>query len=126
MSPTSALVEMSSTSQADAFKFAKLKGSNYSTWSEHMQAALQSKYLWLIVNGTETRPTEPPATRPAAMSLTEYRAKKKDYLDWLLRNEAAQGVIKGACEDSQLPHVKDAMSAKSMWATVRATLETEG
>jgi hypothetical protein len=36
----------------EAFKFAKLKGTNYSTWSEHMQAVLQAKYLWLVVKGT--------------------------------------------------------------------------
>jgi hypothetical protein len=30
-------------------------------------------------------------------------------------DEAAQGVMKGACEDSQLPHVKDCTSAKEMW-----------
>jgi hypothetical protein len=76
MSPESEPLEMSYTSEA--FKFAKLKGSNYSRWSEHMQAALQAKYLWLIVNDTETRPTEPPATRPKDMTLAEYKAEKRN------------------------------------------------
>jgi len=47
---------MASTSEA--FKFAKLNGVNYATWAHHMQAALQAKYLWLIVKGSETRPAD--------------------------------------------------------------------
>src|ERR1700675_344785 len=117
MSPASDRLGMSTSS--DAFKFEKLKGSNYSSWSEHMQAALQSKYLWLIVKGTETSPSEPAATRPKEMLVAEYKAEKKEYLEWQLRDEAAQGVMKGACEDSQLPHVKDSKSAKEMWDSLR-------
>ena len=83
-----------------------------------MQSALQSKYLWLIVKGTETCPLAPPAARPATMSATEYKAERKENLDWLLRDEAAQGVMKGACEDSQLPHVKSCSTAKEMWDTL--------
>jgi hypothetical protein len=76
-------------------------------WSDHMQSALQAKYLWLLVKGTESCPTEPTTTKPAAQTLSEYKADKREYLDWLLRDEAAQGVIKAACEYLQLPHVKN-------------------
>jgi len=117
MSPESGPFEMSNTSQA--FTFAKLNGANYATWADHMQAALQSKYLWLIVKGSETRPAEPLATRPTATSQKDYKEEKRDYLDWSLRDEAAQGNIKNACEDSQLPHIKDATSAKHMWDTLK-------
>jgi hypothetical protein len=106
-------------STSEAFKFAKLKGANYSTWANHMQSALQSKYLWLIVKSTETCLPAPLATRPTAQTISEYKAERKDYLNWLLRDEAAQGVMKGACEDSQLPHVKDCESAKEMWDTLK-------
>jgi hypothetical protein len=59
MSPAHELLYMST---AEVFKFAKLKGANYSTWANHMQSALQSKYLWLIVKGTETCPPAPLVT----------------------------------------------------------------
>jgi hypothetical protein len=37
----------------------------------------------------------------------------------LLRDEAAQGIMKSACEDSQLPHIRDCTSAKHMWDILR-------
>jgi hypothetical protein len=49
----------------------------------------------------------------------EYKAECKEHLDWLLRDEATQGIMKSACEDSQLPHVKDCMSVKDMWNTLK-------
>jgi hypothetical protein len=111
MSPASEPFEMSTTT---GVFFAKLKGTNYSTWADHMQAALQAKYLWLIVKGTEACPPTPPDAKPAATTLTEYKAERKEHLDWLLRDEAAQGIMKGACKDSQLPHVKDSTSGLSV------------
>ena len=45
---------------SDAFKFPKLNGSNYSSWSGHMKSALQSKFLWLIVTGEEEQVPEAP------------------------------------------------------------------
>jgi hypothetical protein len=50
---------------------------------------------------------------------TEYKAKCKEHLNWLLRDKDAQGIMKSVCEDSQLPHVKDCMSAKHMWDILR-------
>jgi hypothetical protein len=110
---------MSLHSTAEAFKFPKLKGSNYSTWSDHMQSALQAKYSWLLLKGTESCPTEPTTTKPAAQTLSEYKADKKECIDWLLCDEAAQGVIKGACEDSHLPHIKNCTTSKELWEALR-------
>ena len=117
MSPASGPFKISPTSEA--FIFAKLKGTNYSTWADHMQSALQAKYLWLIVKGTETCPPAPPAIKPATTTATEYKTERNEHLDWLLRDEATQGIMKGACEDSQLPHVKDSTSARDMWNTLK-------
>jgi hypothetical protein len=99
--------------------FTKLKGTNYATWADHMQSTLQAKYLWLIVKGTETCPPAPPATRPTMTTAAEYKAECKEHLDWLLRDEAAQGIMKSACDSSQFPHVKDCTSAKDMWNTLK-------
>ena len=118
MSPARELLDMATTS-SEAFKFMKLKGANYSMWADHMQSALQSKYLWLIVTSKEPSPPEPASIKPANLTAAEYKAEKKEYLDWLLRDEAAQGAMKGACEDSQLPHVKDTKTSKEMWDTLK-------
>jgi hypothetical protein len=106
-------------SSSEAFKFPKLKKNNYSMWAGNMQSALQSKYLWLVVKGTEICPTAPTATISAGQTAVEYKAEKKEYLDWLLRDEAAQGVMKGACNNLQLPYVKNCKSAKDMWDTLK-------
>jgi hypothetical protein len=116
MSPVSDQLKMSSS---EAFKFPKLKGNNYSTWASNMQSALQSKYLWLVVKGIEICPIAPTATISAGQPAAEYKAEKREYLDWLLRDEAAQGVMMGACENSQLPYVKNCKSAKEMWDTLK-------
>jgi hypothetical protein len=75
--------------------------------------------LWLVVKGIETCPIVPTATISAGQTAAEYKAKKREYLDWLLRDEAAQGVMTGACENSQLPYVKNCKSAKEMWDTLK-------
>jgi hypothetical protein len=62
MSPESEPLKI--LSMSEAFVFTKLKGTNYMMWADHMQSALQAKYLWLIVKGTETCPPAPPAKRP--------------------------------------------------------------
>jgi hypothetical protein len=106
-------------SSSEAFKFPKLKGNNYSTWAGNIQSALQFKYLWLVVKGTEICPTAPTATISASQTAAEYKAEKREYLDWLLRDKVAQGVMKGACETSQLPYVKNCKLAKDMWDTLK-------
>ncbi|KAF9225001.1 hypothetical protein BS17DRAFT_60383, partial [Gyrodon lividus] len=36
-----------------------LTGTNYSTWAEEMKALLCSKGLWMLVDGRESRPSDP-------------------------------------------------------------------
>jgi hypothetical protein len=50
---------------------------------------------------------------------TEYKAEYKEHFDWLLRDKATQGIMKSACEGSQLPYVKDCTSAKDIWNTLK-------
>jgi hypothetical protein len=70
-----------------------------------MQAELQSRYLWLIVSGREHCPAQPADVKPQSLLVAEWKLEKKEYLDWLLRDEAAQGLMKGAAESSQWLHV---------------------
>ena len=79
-----------------------------------MKAALQARYLWLIVSGEEKKPVAPATTKPDVQSLAEWKAEKKELLDWMQRDQAAMGLMKGAVELSQLPHIWDSSSAKAM------------
>src|SRR5271154_3005083 len=119
MGPASDLLNSSSS---DAFKFPKLNGSNYASWSGHMKSALQSKYLWLIVTGDEDCPTDAAVNAKDA----DKHAARKDKLEWKLRDQAAMGNIKGACENSQLSFVEkdDILSAKKMWEELKNVHQT--
>ena len=116
MSPASDLLNSSS----DAFKFAKLNGTNYPSWVGHMKAALQSKYLWLIITGDESCPPEAAPTASDA----EMRAIRKERLEWMLRDQAAMGNIKGACEESQLPFIETVTTSKEMWEELKKVHQT--
>lgn len=59
-----------------------------------MQAALQSRLLWLLVKGDEPCPSKPSDVKPAPEMITEWKAEKREHLDWLLRDQAAQGLMK--------------------------------
>src|SRR5262245_11811175 len=119
MGPASDLLTSPSN---DAFKFPKLNGTNYSSWSGYMKSALQSKYLWLIVTGDEDRPPDAAADAKD----TEKRTVRKERLEWKLRDQAAMGNIKGACENSQLPFVEreTITSAKAMWNELKKIHQT--
>ena len=72
MGPAS-LLGMSSLSGSDAFKFSKLTGTNFTEWNELMKAALQARYLWLVVSGDETCPAKPSETKPTDLTAAEWK-----------------------------------------------------
>ena len=118
MSPASDLLESSS----NVFKFAKLNGMNYPTWSGSMKSALQSKYLWLIIaSNKECPPEADEATTDAEKCLSQ-----KERLDWKLRDQAAMGNIKGACKMLQLPFIeKDTVTTSAeMWKELKKVHQT--
>jgi len=49
---------------SDTLYFPKLNGSNYDSWATNMKSALQSRFLWLYVNGEEDMPTVVKSTFP--------------------------------------------------------------
>ena len=49
---------MSSEDPKSVHSVTKLTSTNYATWKGEMKAYLRVKGLWLLVNGTETRPTD--------------------------------------------------------------------
>jgi len=100
---------------SEAFKFPKLNVQNYANWSVHMQSALQAKYLWLIVNGTETCPQKPDDKKPDNVSMADWKVEMREYIEWMSRDEVAQGLMRGAVEESQWPHVTASKTSKEMW-----------
>jgi hypothetical protein len=88
------------SSSYEAFKFPKLNGQNYATWAVHMQSALQSKYLWLVVKGTEVGPMVPSDAPAEGVTAAEHKALRKEYIIWVSRDEAAQGLMGGASEET--------------------------
>ena len=122
MSPVSDLLKMSGSTSSEAFKFPKLNGTNYPSWQGDMKSALQAKYLWMIVTGDEECPPEPDPQLKAA----ELKAAKKERLEWLLRDQAAQGTIKNACENTQLPYLAKSTitTSENMWDELKRVHET--
>ena len=118
MSPAHDLLD----SPSEAFKFLKLNGLNYSSWIGHMKSALQSKYLWLIVNGDEDCPLEADLTASDA----ERQLVWKERLNWKLCDQMAMGNIKRACESLQLPFIKRDMvtTSKEMWEELKKVHQT--
>ena len=96
----------------DSLRFAKLNGQNYTTWAIHMRSALQSKYLWALVKGRETRLASL-VTPPGGPALSaEETARVQTLIDeWEAKDEAAQGLMYGSTDESQWPHVSDCKTA---------------
>jgi hypothetical protein len=67
----------------------------------------------------EIYPTAPTTTISVGQTAVEYKAEKREYLDCLLRDEVAQGIMKGVCENLQLPYVKNCKLAKDIWDTLK-------
>ena len=113
--PASGLLNAALSGSGDAFKFTKLNGKNYVLWAEHMKATLQSHYLWLIVTGDEEQPLKLSSAKSEGPAKSTWKAKKKEYLECTLQDQAAQGLMKSAAESSQWPHMADKTTTKAMW-----------
>jgi hypothetical protein len=83
-----------------------------------MQLALQSHLYWLIVTGDEEVP-ENPNESSLLVTDAQKKAVKKEWIKWLLRDQAMMGYIKGACEDVQLPYIVECKTLKEMWAKLK-------
>jgi len=44
--------------------FPKLNGNNYYAWADNMMSALQTRLLWLVVDGQRPSPPKPSANSP--------------------------------------------------------------
>ena len=98
----------------DGFRFSKLNGQNYATWAVHMENALASKYLWMIVDGSEVCPAKPTFLDPLTLTDAECAAHR-EFLDWTARDKAASGIIRNGCEVSQWPHTIACKTSKEVW-----------
>ena len=81
---------------------------------------MQAKQLWLVVTGEEFSPEKPAETKPDSISAVDYKAEQKEYLEWLLKDQAAQGLMKSMAKNTQWPHVKGKKTLKEMWDAWKA------
>jgi hypothetical protein len=116
MSHDSDLLNMSTSSYSESFRFPKLNGSNYPTWSVHIQSALCSRMLWLIVNETDTKSPKP---KEATMGASEFRTARREWIEWIKKDEAVMGSILAACEDLQHAFILHCESSALMWAALK-------
>ncbi|CDO72101.1 hypothetical protein BN946_scf184962.g44 [Trametes cinnabarina] len=117
MSPADAL-EMSSTGTSSELRFAKLNSENYREWAINMKATLKLKMLWRIIDGSELEPAKPKGTSPSDPTTAKaWKAMQKEYMDWLLRDDTAQGTMLIAADKSAQTHIVDCKNAKEMWDT---------
>src|ERR1700719_3411955 len=112
-------------SDMDSLRFTKLNGQNYATWAIHMRSALQSKYLWALVKGKETRPVSPVAAPGGPAPSAEEIARVEALIDeWEAKDKAAQGLMYRSTDESQWPHVSDCKTAIEMWDTWKQIHQT--
>jgi len=102
------------SSSSESFKSPKLGGLNYPAWSVHMQSMLQSHEHWLIVTGDEEA-LEKPDLASILHMMAQLKTMKKEWLEWLSRDQAATDYMKRACKDSQLPYIVECQTSKDMW-----------
>src|ERR1700731_1509855 len=112
MRPTMGSFKMSSS--GDVFKFTRLNGQNYAIWSVHMENTLSSKYLWMVVDGSEPRP-ESPVTKEGTPFTEAECAQLREVQDWIAKDKAASGIIRNGCEVSQWPHIQGCQTSRDIW-----------
>ena len=87
------------------FKFDKLDGTNYATWSLRMQMTLMQQDLWAVVS------------KDLAASLTPEEGTK---------DQKALALIGLGISDALLLHVRDVASARQAWQNLKETYEGKG
>ena len=80
-----------------------------------MKSILQAKYLWLVVMGTETCPERPADPSLESALSDEDHTRLREYLDWVTRDGAAQGLMHSSMDEMQWPHVSCCKTSKEMW-----------
>ncbi|UYV78672.1 hypothetical protein LAZ67_16002340 [Cordylochernes scorpioides] len=80
----------------------KLDGYNYSLWSFKIEMLLQKEDLWEVV--TENIPDEPK-------------------IEWKKKDSKARAIINLSIADSQIVHVKNLLTAKATWDTLKNIYE---
>ena len=70
--------------------------------------------------GNKSSPVKPAEMKPDSMSAADHKTKWKEHLEWLLRDQVAQGLMKSAAKNTQWPHVKGKKTLKEMWNAWKA------
>src|ERR1700733_10657517 len=90
-------------------------------WSQSNPTS--SHLYWLIVIG-DKEALKKPNESSLLMTEAQKKAVKKEWIEWLSRNQAVMVRIKGACEDAQLLYVVECRTSKEMWARLKTVHQT--
>ena len=83
-----------------------------------MEDTLSSKYLWMVVDGTEPCPAVPVAKDGGPFTDAKL-AQLQRVQDWIAKDKAARSIIRNGCDVSQWPHITDCTTSKDLWDTLR-------
>jgi hypothetical protein len=72
--------------------------------------------LWLVVNGTDTKPPKPEEEN---MNASDYKTARREWMEWMQKDKAAMGSILSAYEDSQHTFILQCVLSKGMWAELK-------
>ncbi|KAF9443441.1 hypothetical protein P691DRAFT_615942, partial [Macrolepiota fuliginosa MF-IS2] len=96
--------------------FPKLNSSNYLSWAEHMQAALDARELWWGFNiKAVAQELDVDSTYPEFLTYADWKQANDEYKNWVRKDRSTMGLIKGAVEEGQWPNICQATSSKEMW-----------
>ncbi|KAF9441301.1 hypothetical protein P691DRAFT_684333, partial [Macrolepiota fuliginosa MF-IS2] len=96
--------------------FPKLNLSNYLSWAEHMQAALNTHELWWGFNiKAVAQEPEVNSMYPEFLTYADWKQANNEYKNWVWKDRSTMGLIKGAIEEGQWPNIHQAKLLKEMW-----------
>ena len=122
--------ETDSSSYSLGFK--QLDDANYSIWLPRMTDALKKKKYWRYAQGTEVKPEYDESINYADTAAGKQaranaqKAFKKELNQWEDNDGAAAALIRSGISDSQLPHVKECVTAHDMWKRICSAHEKQG
>ena len=89
----------------------KLDGSNYKSWSGHMQRTLIYIELWKDVCSGESAPTKPTDVR--------------DLARWELKDEKALSLLRSFVSDEMFVHIENVIDAWIAWKIFKNMFDTQ-
>lgn len=96
--------------------FIKLNSDNYFMWKYKMEMYLRKEKSWTAISGQRPVVPEPTANDESRAEITAQQTALATFVE---RDEQALAMIGLCVEDSQLVHIRNKITAKEAWDTLR-------